>query len=450
MLDILLYPAAFVLMLAVLIAIHEFGHYWVAKRCGVKVLRFSLGFGKVVWQKKFGKDQTEWAISLFPLGGYVKMLDESEGEVAPHELHRAFNRQSVGKRFLIVLAGPTFNFFLAIFLFWVVFLSGVPELLPILGKAPENTPAAAINIQNGDEVLSVNGKAVDTWANFRWILLKAAATDDSARLTLKDKNGEVFEKNLSLTVVKENKWEGDAITQLGITFFRPDFPAVIGEVLANSVAEKAGFLKGDKVLKIDKTDIADWLALVEIVQKSANRMLDFEVLRGDSVVKLRAIPEGAEGQGGKLGIAMQKSEMRPLYTTVRYGFIESFAKAIVETWDKSVFSLKMLAKMVTGEVALSNISGPVTIADFAGKTASMGWIYYLQFMALISLSLGVLNLLPVPVLDGGHLLYYACEVIRQKPLSERTMELGQRVGMSFLLVLMVFAFFNDFNRLFAN
>lgn len=447
--NILLYPAAFVLMLAVLIAIHEFGHYWVAKQCGVKVLRFSLGFGKVIWQKKIGKDQTEWALSLFPLGGYVKMLDESEGEVAPHELHRAFNRQSVYKRMLIVLAGPAFNFFLAIFLFWIVFLSGVPELLPILGKAPENTPAAAINIQNGDEVLSVNGKNVQTWADFRWILLKAAANDEVAHLTLKNEKQEIFEKNLSLTVVKQNKWEGDAIEQLGIVFFRPNFPAIIGEVLPNSVAEKAGFLKGDKVLKIDQTEIADWLALVEIVRKSADKMLDFEVQRGDAILKLRAIPEGAESQGGKLGIAMQKTQMRPLYTTVRYGFAQSFVKAIVETWDKSVFSLKMLSKMLTGEVALSNISGPVTIADFAGKTASMGWIYYLQFMALISLSLGVLNLLPVPVLDGGHLLYYVFEVIRQKPLSERTMELGQRVGMSFLLVLMVFAFFNDFNRLFA-
>ncbi len=446
--NFLLYPAAFVVMLAVLIAIHEFGHYWVAKRCGVKVLRFSLGFGRVIWQKKIGKDKTEWAISLIPLGGYVKMLDETEGKVSPEELHRAFNRQSVYKRMLIVLAGPLFNFLLAVVLFWWVFLSGVPELLPVLGTPPENSPAAMIHIQNGDEVLKVEDEKVFSWGDFRWLLLKAAAQKESVQLTLKKSNGEMLEKNLPLTVVKNNKWEGDVLTQLGVVFYRPHLPAIIGVVENNSPAHQAGFLPQDHILKIDDEPILDWLMMSAIIQKSAGRMLSFEVERGNQVLTLHAIPQGEKR--AKLGIGMKRPENeRVLYQTVRYGVGESLVRALMETWDKSVFSLKMLFKMAMGEVSLSNISGPVTIADFAGKTAQMGWVYYVQFMALISLSLGVLNLLPVPVLDGGHLLYYVFEALRQKPLSERTMEWGQRVGMSFLLVLMVFAFFNDFNRLFA-
>lgn len=447
------YIAAFLLLLGVLIVFHEFGHYAVARLCGVKVLRFSIGFGRVIWQKRLGRDQTEWALSIFPLGGYVKMLDEREGDVAPEEAARAFNRQSVGKRSLIVAAGPVANFVLAILLYWMVFMQGSNELLPILGTPPEGSPAAAASIQNGEQVRSVDGQAVATWDDFRWLLLQKAVDQESVDLEVINDSREVAVRRLFLAAAGEKGWEGDALERLGISFFRPNAPPVIGRLIAGGAGERGGLLVADRVLAVDGQEIAVWQELVKRVRDAGGKPMRLTVERAGSVIGIDIVPELVVERGqtvGKLGIAVQENSetRRVIVSFVRYDFLAAGGKALIETWDKSVFSLVMMGKMLTGEVSWKNLSGPVTIADYAGQSARLGLDYYLKFMALVSISLGVLNLLPIPVLDGGHLMYHMIEVIRRRPLSERAMEISQQFGLSILFVLMAFAFFNDLNRLF--
>ncbi len=447
------YLAAFIVVLGVLIVFHELGHYAVARLCGVKVLRFSIGFGRVLWQKRLGRDQTEWAVSIFPLGGYVKMLDEREGEVAPAELGRAFNRQSVGRRSLIVAAGPFANFVLAILLYWIVFMQGSDELLPILGDPPEGSPAAVAAIKNGEQVRSVDGQPVATWDDFRWLLLQKAVDQESVELELINESREVSVRRLFLSAAAEQGWEGDALERLGIGFFRPNVPPVIGKLVAGGPGEQAGLQVGDRVLSADGVKIGVWHELVIRIRDSAGKSIQLEVDRQGQLVRLAVVSDVVSERGrpvGKIGIAVAESPetRREVRTFIRYGFVEAGGKALVETWDKSVFSLVMMGKMLTGEVSWRNLSGPVTIADYAGQSARLGLDYYLKFMALVSISLGVLNLLPIPVLDGGHLMYHMIEVVRRRPLSERAMEIAQQFGLSILFVLMAFAFFNDLNRLF--
>lgn len=446
------YIAAFAVVIGVLVVFHELGHYVAARYCGVKVLRFSFGFGRILWCKQFGADRTEWAISLFPLGGYVKMLDEGEGRVAPEELHRAFNRQSVGKRSLIVAAGPAANFLLAILLYWAVFIHGSNELLPLLGTPPEGTPAAAAAIRNGEQVRAIDGQPVATWNDLRWQLLQKAVDQESVELeTIID--GNIVFRRLPLAAAAEQGWEGDALERLGVRFFRPDLPPVIGKLVAGAPGERAGLQPGDRILAIDGAAIDSWYQAVERIRDGGGRRLRFEIVRGGEAVAVDVVPEAVSEHGravGKIGIAVAESPdtQRPLRTFVSYGVGEAFQLAVMETWNKSIFSLLMMGKMLTGEVSWKNLSGPVTIADYAGQSARLGLDYYLRFMALVSISLGVLNLLPVPVLDGGHLLYHMIEVVRRRPLSERAMEIGQRIGLSILFALMAFAFFNDLSRLF--
>jgi len=448
------YLAAFGVVLGVLIVVHEYGHYVVARLCGVKVLRFSIGFGRVLWQKRLGRDQTEWAVSIFPLGGYVKMLDEREGEVSPEEAHRAFNRQSVGKRSLIVVAGPLANFVLAILLYWVVFMVGSEELMPILGAPPAGTPAAMASIRNGEQVRAVDGQPVATWNDLRWLLLQKAVEQESTELEVINEQNEIAVRRLYLAAAGEQGWEGDALQRLGIGFYRPNLPAVVGKVVAGGPGERAGLQAGDRVLAVDGRPIAAWHELVLIIRDAAERSLHLELERQGQVLAVDVIPVPQSERGrvvGKIGVAVADDGQlrREVRTFVRYGFFEAGGKALKETWDKSVFSLVMMGKMLTGEVSLKNLSGPVTIADYAGQSAKLGFDYYVKFMALVSISLGVLNLLPIPVLDGGHLMYHMIEVVRRRPLSERAMEIAQRVGLSILFVLMAFAFFNDLNRLFS-
>ena len=448
------YLAAFALVLGVLIVVHEYGHYVVARLCGVKVLRFSIGFGRAIWRKQLGRDGTEWAISIFPLGGYVKMLDEREGDVAPEDACRAFNRQSVGRRSLIVAAGPAANFLLAIVLYWGVFMQGSNELLPLLGTPPNGTPAAMAAIVNGEQVRRVDGLAVATWNDLRWLLLRAAVDHESADLEVINERGEIAVRRLFLAAAGEQGWEGDALERLGIVFFRPQLPAVIGRLLADGPAARAGLLPGDHVLALDDQPIALWHELVLHIREAADRPVRVEFVRDGRTMAVEVIPDTVTERGrrlGRIGVAVADGEeaQREVRTFVRYGFVEAGSKALGETWDKSVFSLIMLGRMLTGEVSWKNLSGPVTIADYAGQSAKLGLDYYVKFMALLSISLGVLNLLPIPVLDGGHLMYHALEVVRRKPLSERAMGIAQQVGISLLFALMAFAFFNDLNRLFS-
>ncbi len=446
------YLVAFLIVLGVLVVVHELGHYLAARYCGVKVLRFSVGFGKTIFQRKLGVDRTEWAIAAVPLGGFVKMLDEREGEVAPEERHRAFNQQSVGKRSLIVAAGPLANFALAILLYWAIFMHGSEELLPILGDPPVNSPAAAAGIGNGERVRAVDGQVVATWDDFRWLLLQKAADQESVEIEVINEQREIGLRRLSLLAVGEQGWEGDALGRLGVTFFRPKIPPVIGKVSSGGPAEMAGMRVGDHVVAINDVEIGTWIDFVRQVRDGGGKPLHLEINRNGQVVMVDVIPELISERGrqiGKVGVAVAETadSRRDLHTFISYGFFEAGVKAVNETWNKSVFTLVMMGKMLTGEVSWKNLSGPVTIADYAGQSARLGLGYYLKFMALVSISLGVLNLMPIPVLDGGHLLYHAIEVVRRRPLSQRAMELSQQFGLAILLTLMAFAFFNDINRL---
>lgn len=447
------YLAAFVVVLAVLIVVHELGHYLAARYCGVKVLRFAIGFGRTLWQKKLGKDGTEWAIAMVPLGGYVKMLDEREGAVPVEELNRAFNRQSVGKRSLIVVAGPLANFLLAIVLYWVVFVLGTHELLPVLGTPPDGSPAAMAGIRNGEQVRTVDGEAVRTWEDFRWLLLRKAVNQESARLELVNERDELVFRQIYLSSAGDKGWEGDALSRLGIAFYRPNIPPILGAITDGGAAAQAGLLAGDRVISADGLAVTTWHDFVTKIRASVGHAVNLIIERDAKRIAIQVVPESASdstGVFGRIGVAVAEppEPLRVLRAFVRYGPVEAGGKAIVETWEKSAFSLTMMGKMLTGEVSWKNLSGPVTIADYAGRSARLGIDYYLKFMALVSISLGILNLLPIPVLDGGHLMYHIIEVVRRRPLSERAMEFGQQIGLSILFVLMAFAFFNDLNRLF--
>jgi regulator of sigma E protease len=444
--------ASFVVALGVLIVVHELGHYLVARWAGVKVLRFCVGFGRPLWSRRFGRDQTEWAIAAIPLGGYVKMVDEREGAVAPEDLPRAFNRQTVGKRFLIVLAGPVANFLLAIALYWGLFVGGVQEMKPVVGTPPQGTLAAAAGLWAGDLVTHVDGQPVQSWQEVRWKVLHASLDRRSVGLEVIDARNRIERRVLDLTGVGGEQIEGDLMSGLGLRPFRPDVAPVIGKVTPGSAAERAGLRVGDRVSHLDGEPVPTWDAFVARVRPAAGRSLRFDVERDGRTLVIEITPEPVAQNGeriGRIGAAprVDPEGMKPYLVEIRHGPVEALGLAAAKTWEMSVFSLRMLGRMLTGEVSWKNLSGPVTIADYAGQSAQLGLTPYLAFLALISISLGVLNLLPIPLLDGGHLMYYAVEVVKGSPLSERVMELGQRVGLALLLCLMAFAFYNDINRL---
>jgi len=453
--NFLYYLAAFAVVLGVLIVVHEFGHYAIARLCGVKVLRFSVGFGRPLWLRAFGPDRTEWAIAAFPLGGYVRMLDEREAPVAAGELHRAFNRQSVWRRMAIVVAGPAANFVLAFVIYWGVFWNGTEELRPVLGPPVASSPAVAAGITDGERVLKVGTSGIQTWEELRWEILRQAVEERAVRLETINGRNEIAVRELALDVIRDGGWEGDAFERLGLRLFRPKVPAVVGSVAAGSVAESAGLRPDDRVVAIDDVAIDDWRELVGIVRESAGHPLRFTVFREGEAYDFSLIPVAHEENGkkiGRVGLAVKEADDRraQMFVRIRHGPFGSLVRAGRETWEKSIFSLRMLGKMATGEVSWRNLSGPVTIADYAGQSARLGLDYYLKFMALVSISLGVLNLLPIPILDGGHLMYYVAEIIKRGPVSEKAMEIGQQIGLALLLMLMAFAFYNDINRLLSS
>lgn len=446
---------AFIVVIGVLVVVHEFGHYWVARRCGVKILRFSVGFGKTLWVRKFGADATEFALSAFPLGGYVKMLDEREAPVAPHESHRAFNRQSLLRRSLIVAAGPAANFLFAILAYWIVSMVGIQELRPILGEPVAGSPAAVAGIARGERVTSIDGKAVETWQTLRWELLRRISEGEAGgevRLQVINLQNEISNRVLRVPAVPADGWGERMIEDLGLTLYRPRIPAVIERVVPGSAGDAGGLRAGDRVLAIDRQPVDEWADVVTRVRQAAGETLLFDIERGGETLALRVTPRLEEDGGqkiGRLGVQVDARNVPKveMWITVSLDPLAAMSRALAETWDKSVFSLKMMGRMLTGEVSWKNLSGPVTIADYAGQSAQLGATYFLQFMALVSISLGVLNLLPVPLLDGGHLMYYLYEAIRGAPPSEQAIDLGQRIGFALLIGLMVFAFYNDITRL---
>jgi regulator of sigma E protease len=443
---------SFVVALGLLIVVHELGHYIVARWCGVKVLRFSVGFGRALVSRRLGPDQTEWVIAAVPLGGYVKMVDEREGEVAPADLPRAFNRQPVWRRFAIVVAGPAANFLLAIALYWCLFLSGVQEAKPVVATPESGTVAAQAGFRAGDTIRAIDGEPVTGWQDVRWRLLQLALERKPARIEVADSRGAIDWRTLDLSRVASDEVEGDLLAKLGLRLYRPELPPVIGKVVPGSVAARAGLASGDRIVAVNGESVPSWEALVAKVRGSPGRTLVLDIERGGRSLRVDLVPEGAT-QGaetiGRIGAAphVDQEALKAYYLEIRYGPIEAAAKAIARTWEMSIFSLRMLGKMIVGEVSWRNLSGPVTIADYAGQSASLGLAPYLSFLALISISLGVLNLLPIPLLDGGHLMYYTIEVLKGSPVSERAMEIGQRAGLAVLLFLMAFAFYNDINRL---
>lgn len=450
--NILFYLAAFIVAIGVLIVVHEFGHYGMARFFKVKVLRFAVGFGRIVYTKQFKPGGTEWAVGVFPLGGYVKMVDEREGAVAPEDLPHAFNRQSVGKRFLIVLAGPLANFLLAIALYWLMFLHGVPGARPIVGDIPPQTAAARAGLQNGDLLRAIDGEPVETWQDARWLLLQKAVAHENVALEVVRPNATLDTLKLDLSAVGPEDLDSDFIRKLGLSPYQPPFDPVIGKITPDGVAAKSGLYSGDRILTVGSAPVKTWEDFVNIVRDHPGQTLAVSLRRGSGVQRISLTPAAATENGktvGKIGAAPQvdASMFDRFIVTVRYSPIKALGAAVQKCWETSVFSLKMLGKMIVGQVSWRNISGPITIADYAGQSAQLGWLPYLIFLASISISLGVLNLLPVPLLDGGHLMYYIVEFVKGSPVSERTMAIGQQIGIAVLLTLMAFAFYNDINRL---
>ncbi len=449
------YILPFLLALGILIVVHEFGHYSVARLCGVKVLRFSVGFGKPLLLRRFGADQTEWVLSAFPLGGYVKMLDEREAPVASHELHRAFNRQTVWRRIAIVAAGPLANLILAVALYWGLYAGGVEELRPRLGPSVTASLAQQAGFADGDLVRSVDGRAVETWQEFRWVLINEALDKRVVVIETINDAREVAFRKLDLSAATVDQDKQDISAQLGLTLQRPKLPAVLGSLSPGGAAEAAGLRTGDRVVRVGELRVDDWTALVTAVRDAPGQSLQIEVNRGGAPFVTRVVPASVDENGrtiGRIGVGVADQEGRreQMFVTVRYDLLEALGKGVEQTWDTAALSLSVMGRMIVGEVSVKNLSGPVTIADFAGQSARMGFSHYIKFLALISISLGVLNLLPVPVLDGGHLLYYVIEIIKGGPVSERVMEIGQQIGMALLAALMAFAFYNDINRLVAS
>jgi len=450
--SLLVTVVAFVVALGVLIVIHEYGHFIAARLCGVKVLRFSVGFGKPLWVRSAGRDRTEWVIAALPLGGYLKMLDEREGPVSQEELPRSFGRQSVWRRIAIVAAGPAANFALAVILYWLLFVNGVQEAKPIVAAPEAGTVAAASGLQRGETVLKINGEPVHSWQEVRWRLLRTAVERDVARLEVIDERRNISFRTLDLGGFDMQGLEGDPLARIGLKLYRPVVRPVIGRVVPGGVAERAGLRAGDEILTIERNPVRDWEQFVLAVRAHPAAPIVLGLRRGGQDVVIELAPEPVESRGtriGRIGAApkIDPQDQRDLLITIRYDPLTSARLALVRTWDTAAFSLRMLGKMVVGEISWKNLSGPVTIADYAGQSAQLGTSAYLSFLALISISLGVLNLLPIPLLDGGHLMYYMVEILKGSPVSERVVELGQRVGLTVLLFLMAFAFYNDINRL---
>lgn len=442
---------AFATAILILVVFHELGHFWVAKWCNVKVLRFSVGFGKPLWLKRRG--ETEWAVSAIPLGGYVKMLDEREGDVAPHELHRAFNRQSVLKRMAIVIAGPVANLLLAILIYWALFLYGVPGMKPIIGKVLPDTPAASAGMLVDETIVAINGQPMPNWQDARWSLLHLAIKQEPVELEARAADGSVHHHSLDLATLSGADLDGDILAGIGLQPWQPEVKAEIGKLVAGGPAERAGLQLYDRILSINGQLMQSWNDLVEMVRAHPGQVLTLQVERDDERLQVELVPDTVKERKevvGKIGAApyVDQSQFEDVFTVTRYSPFKAVREALYKTRETALVSLKMIGKMLVGEASLKNLSGPLTIADYAGQTAQIGVVAYLSFLGLISISLGVLNLLPVPLLDGGHLLYYSAELIKGSPVSERAWEIGQRIGVALLVTLMAFAFYNDISRLF--
>jgi regulator of sigma E protease len=438
--------AYFMVAIALLIAIHEFGHFWVARRLGFKVLRFSIGFGKPLWRwRGSDPDGTEYWLSRIPLGGYVKMLDEREGPVAEEDRHRAFNQRPIPHRIAVLVAGPAFNFLFAICAYWALFVAGVPGIKPFIGEVTPESPAAVAGLAVEDLILAVDENPVETWQGTVLALLDSILDGKGTELQVMDASGDRRRVTLDLRDKAAELTEPDGLFPgIGLAPMAP--PAVIGRVIPGDPAERAGFRADDKVVAVDGQSISSWYDWVVLLRAKPGETVAVDVLRRGAAVSLELTIGEVQEDGkriGRIGAEIDSAEQR-------YPVGQALLRGVDETWEMSALTLRMLWRMVIGDVSLKNLSGPINIATFAGQSAQRGPGSFIGFLALISISLGIINLLPIPLLDGGQIVYQLVEAVKGSPLSERSLILGQQVGIFLLLLIMSVAFYNDLSRVFAN
>ncbi|MCT7940386.1 sigma E protease regulator RseP [Shewanella holmiensis] len=456
MFDFLWNLGSFIIALGILITVHEYGHFWVARKCGVKVEKFSIGFGKAIW-RKVGQDGTEYVVAMIPLGGFVKMLDERVEDVPADMLNQAFNRKTVWQRIAIVAAGPLANFAFAIVALYAMYLIGVPSIKPVIDSTKVNSPAAVIQLSEPQQIIAISGQDVRNWEEVNFALVGHIG-NDSVDVTLAplsrmdgiDDKGKTYQ-------LDTREWRFDPekespITALGLGIFRPGINPIIAAISENSAAQIAGLMIGDTILSINQQPYKDWNSFVDVVQTSANKPLSVDIERAGELLQIEVVPQAQTNDNGDtigiIGISPTAAQWpENMRFDLEYGMIDSVSAAVDKTWQLVVVSFKMIGKLFTGDVSVKNLSGPISIAQGAGASANYGLVYFLGFIALISVNLGIINLMPLPVLDGGHLLYYFIEVITGKPVPEKVQEIGFRFGAALLLMLMSVALFNDFARL---
>lgn len=443
---------AAILLLGPLIAIHEFGHYIVARKLGVKVLVYSIGFGPTLLKWTSKKSGIQYQLSALPLGGYVKMLDEREGSVAEVDLPKAFNRQHPWKRIAIVAAGPLTNLAFAVVLFWILFIPSQEQLNTRVGKVLPNTPAATVQMQVGDKITTVDGTETKTWEKLNFALVDRVGETGSIEVQA-ERDGQVKTFQLPIQDFLKNQNQS-ALDSLGFIPYRPHIPAIATKLSEDGAAIRQGMKEGDKIVAIDGVKMNDWFDVVQVVQASPEKLLKIDVLRQNQLLHLQVMPQakrdnmgnvsgmlGVQSIPGKINIPADYKQM------IQYSPTEAFVMAVDKTGQISGMIFNSIVKMFRGLIGLDNLSGPITIAKVAGQSAEMGWQTFISFMALMSVSLGILNLLPIPMLDGGHLVYYFIELIRGKPVSEQIQLVGLKIGMVLLGSMMLLALFNDFMRL---
>jgi len=439
---------AFIVAISVLVAVHEFGHYIVGRWCGMKVLRFSIGFGKPLWTRIAGADKTEYCLSAIPLGGYVKFLDEREGPVAPEDYGRAFNHKPVSSRILVLLAGPLFNFLFAIVAYWFLFISGVPTMKPAVGEVAANTYAAEAGLEFGDRILKVGDRDATDWETALVSMLDEMVSDGRIPLELEGEDGWVRRTTIDVGD------DASRLTEPGLLFdglgFQPwQPPAMVDSVMDDGAAQAGGIKAGDRIVSIDGEQVVTFGDLHRVVRARPNKTVMVELLRQNQELSREVTIGSQEQDGVTIGLlgVLRPATPADLYFVRKYGPVQAIGQAIKNTWMKIGFTFRMLGRMVTGEVSIKNISGPINIAQYAGNSAAAGLNPFLNFLALISISLGVLNLLPVPILDGGQIVYQTIEGLKGSPLSEQAQLFGQKIGIVALLLLMTFAFYNDIARI---
>jgi regulator of sigma E protease len=453
---ILTYVLAFLVAIGVLVAVHEYGHFWMARRMGIKVLRYSIGFGKVLWSRR-AADGCEYAFSAIPLGGYVKLLDEREGPVPPELLTQAYNRKPVWRRILVLLAGPFANFLFAAVAYWILFVVGIPALKPVIGDVIADSPAAEAGLQSGDSIVAVAGAPVATREGAVLSILDRLMDGAPIELTVRADEGEGSPRTLDLVVEGDRRGltePGALLPGLGFDFWYPTVPTEIGKIVPGSPAARANLALGDRIVAVDGEPVEDFAALVERVQPSPGKTLRFTIERKGGTFE---VPIEVESQRdgarlvGRIGIQPVPNLAVPddMRALERYGVVQSAGRAVGKTWDMSVLTVRMIWNVATGDVSVKNLSGPINIAEYAGFSARQGILSFLSFLAIVSVSLFVLNLLPIPILDGGQVVYQLAELVKGSPLSERAQAVGQQIGILLLLVLMSFAFYNDLSRLFS-